>query len=90
MDSHVQPMSEFSKTSDQSFARPDTSNVDIPVAGIGGQHQAIIQNFVDAVLDGKPLIAPAIEGVHSVELANAWIYSILTDATVTMKLDVVA
>ena len=86
----MQPMSEFSKTTDQSFARPDTRKVDIPVAGISGQHQAIIQNFVDAVLDGKPLIAPAIEGVHSVELANAWIYSILTDATVTMKLDVVA
>ena len=34
-------------------------------------------------LDGKALIAPAIEGVHSVELANACIYSTLTDSTVT-------
>lgn len=84
---NAQPMSEFSKTSDQSFARPDTSNVDLPVDGIGGQHQAIIQNFVDAVLDGKPLIAPAIEGIYSVELANACIYSTLTDATVKLPLD---
>ena len=84
---NVQPMSEFSRTTDQSFGRPDTWNVEIPVDGNGGQHIAILQNFVDAVLDGKPLIAPAVEGVHSVELANACIYSTLTDATVKLPLD---
>jgi predicted dehydrogenase len=84
---NVQPMSEFSKTTDQSFGRPDIWNVEIPVDGIGGQHHAIMQNFVDAVLDGKPLIAPAIEGVYSVELANACVYSTLTDATVKLPLD---
>jgi predicted dehydrogenase len=84
---NVQPMSEFSRTTDQSFGRPDTWNVEVPVEGTGGQHIAILQNFVDAVLDGKALIAPAVEGVHSVELANACIYSTLTDATVRLPLD---
>ncbi len=84
---NVQPMSAFSKSTDQSFGRPDVWNVEIPVEGSGGQHIGILQNFVDAVLDGKPLIAPAVEGVHSVELANACVYSTLTDATVQLPLD---
>jgi hypothetical protein len=65
-------------------------NIEIPVDGSGGQHIAILQNFVDAVLDGKALIAPAVEGVHSVELANACVYSTLTDATVKLPLDGIA
>jgi predicted dehydrogenase len=84
---NLQPMSEFSKTTDQSFGRPEVWNIEIPVDGSGGQHIAILQNFVDAVLDGKELIAPAVEGVHSVELANACIYSTLTDSTVKLPLD---
>ncbi len=31
-------------------------------------HQAITENFVAAILDGTPLIAPAEEGLHSVEV----------------------
>jgi predicted dehydrogenase len=84
---NLQPMGEFSRTSEQNFGRPETWNIEIPVEGSGGQHIAILQNFVDAVLDGKPLIAPAVEGMHSVELANACIYSTLTDATVRLPLD---
>jgi hypothetical protein len=35
----------------------------------------IHENFVAAILDNVPLIAPGIEGIHSVELANAMIMS---------------
>ena len=42
---------------------------------------------MDAVLDGAPLIAPAAEGIRSVELANAMLYSTFTGETVTMPLD---
>jgi predicted dehydrogenase len=80
-------MSEFSKTTDSSFGRPDVWNIDIPIDGSGGQHVAILQNFVDAVLDGVPLIAPAVEGINSVEIANACIYSSLINATVQFPLD---
>jgi hypothetical protein len=57
------------------------------VSGTAGQHREIIQNFVDAILDGVPLIAPAAEGIHSVELANAMLYSAWTDTTVDLPLD---
>ncbi|MGV3615031.1 MAG: Gfo/Idh/MocA family protein [Fimbriimonas sp.] len=78
---------EFRETSRGSFDRPDVWRCDIPVNGHGGQHVEILQNFVDAILDGKPLIAPAPEGIHSVELANAMLYSAWTGQAVDVPLD---
>ena len=37
-----------------------------------------------------PLIAPAAEGIHSVELANAMLYSTFINDTVTLPLDATA
>ncbi len=72
------PGGEFSRSSPDPFGRPDTEIVPVPADGHGGQHVAILQNFVDAILDGVPLIAPAEEGIHSVELANAILLSAWT------------
>ncbi len=47
----------------------------------------MVRNFVDAVLDGKALIAPAEEGIRSVELANAMLLSSFTDTTVALPMD---
>ncbi len=81
------PMSEFSRTSAQSFARPETVSSILPVSGHGGQHNEILGNFVAAILDGAPLIAPAAEGIHSVELANAMLLSAWRDETVELPLN---
>ena len=78
---------EFLRTSDESFGRPDTWTIDIPAADHGKQHVGILQNFVDAIRDGAELIAPAEEGIRSVELANAMLYSSLKDKTVDLPLD---
>ncbi|MEW6306795.1 MAG: Gfo/Idh/MocA family oxidoreductase [Verrucomicrobiota bacterium] len=80
-------MIQFSKTSKAGFAKPETWNVDIPVDVQVGEHHTITQNFVNAILDGEPLIAPAAEGVRSVELANAILYSSLIGQTVDLPLD---
>lgn len=80
-------MSEFSRKTDQRFAVPDRWNVEIPVSGHGGQHNAILENFTCAVLDKTPLIAPAAEGIHSVELANAMLFSSFSDKTVELPLN---
>ena len=50
-------------------------------------HAAILQNFAANILDGTPLIAPAEEGIRSVELANAMILSSLRRAPVDLPLD---
>jgi predicted dehydrogenase len=81
------PMSEFSKQSTDAFAKPATSEMEIPLAGRGGQHNEVLQNFVDAILFGERLIAPAKEGIHSVELANAMLFSSDTDTTVSLPLN---
>lgn len=83
-------MLEFSKTSKVGFARPEIWQVEIPTDGSGGMHQDLTQNFVDAILDRTPLIAPAAEGTWSVELANAILYSSLTGQTVDLPLDGIA
>jgi hypothetical protein len=80
-------MLEFSKSSKAGFAKPDVWNIDVPYDTAPGQHHLLTQNFVDAILDGAPLIAPGSEGIRSVELANAILYSSLENRTIEMPLD---
>jgi len=47
----------------------------------------MMQNFADAILEGEALVAPASEGIFSVELANAMIYSAISKQTVELPLD---
>jgi hypothetical protein len=49
-----------------------------------------MENFVQGILDGAELITPAEEGLHSVELANAIVYSSLIGETVEIPLDAAA
>jgi predicted dehydrogenase len=80
-------MIEFGRMSKSGFAKPEVWNIDIPVDGVGGQHHEVVQNFVNAILDGASLFCPAAEGLHSVELANAILYSSLLGKTVELPLD---
>jgi len=78
---------EHSKTTEKAFGKPGTWNIEIPHHGTGEQHVGIMKNFANAILHGEELIAPASEGIHSVELANSMIQSGLEDRTVSMPLD---
>ena len=49
-----------------------------------------MQNFVDAILEGAPLIAPGEEGIHSIELANVLLYSSLMNSAIDLPLDAAA
>jgi predicted dehydrogenase len=84
------PMSEFSRTATKAFATPATTESKFTFPNHGGQHVEVLQNFIDAILDGKPLVAPASEGIHSVELANAILYSSARNQTVDLPLDAAA
>ncbi len=81
------PMTEFSRSTKAGFDKPSTWDVKIPLTGTAGRHVAVIQNFVNAILDHEPLIAPAHEGINSVELANAIVYSSFTESTIQLPLD---
>jgi predicted dehydrogenase len=81
------PMSEFSRTTTGPFSAPKITVKEIPVSGHGDQHIGILRNFVETILEGKPLIAPAAEGIRSVELANAMLLSTFEDRAIEMPLD---
>jgi predicted dehydrogenase len=80
-------MLEFSKTATQGFTKPEVWNVEIPFENAVLPHAVMVQNFVDAILDGEPLIAPGGEGIYSVELANAMVYSSLLGKTLDLPMD---
>jgi len=78
---------EFSRNADGPFQKPPSQTSDIPLDKVEAPHARLLQNFVDAILDGEPLIAPGAEGLHSLELANAIVYSSLIGRPVELPLD---
>lgn len=80
-------MIQFSQSAKQGFVKPDVWNIEIPFENAVIPHAIMLQNFVNAILDGEPLIAPGAEGIHSVELANVMVYSSLLGQTVELPMD---
>ncbi len=80
-------MIEFSKSAKQGFVKPDVKEEEISFENATIPHAIMVQNFVNAILDGAPLIAPGEEGIHSVELANVMVYSSLLGETVELPMN---
>ena len=80
-------MIQFSRSAKLGFAKPEVWNVEIPFQSVPSTHPILMQNFVNAILDGEPLIAPGEDGIHSVELANVMLYSSLLGQTVELPMD---
>lgn len=68
-------MSEYGRKAKDGFSAPATKEITKSFAGAGEQHVGIMKNFAAAILRGRALIAPAAEGLQSVELANAILLS---------------
>jgi predicted dehydrogenase len=79
--------SEFQKSSKQPMAKPGVLEIEIPVTDPEDERAEITKNFVNAILNGEKLIAPAAEGINSVELANAILYSSLTEKPVKLPIN---
>jgi len=80
-------MISFSKSADRGFVKPETTTEDVPFENADKPHVILMRNFVDAILDRKPLLVPGEEGVHSVELANAMVFSSLLGRTLDLPMD---
>jgi predicted dehydrogenase len=80
-------MIEFSKTSKEGFVKPTSRQEEIPLGIEEAPHAVLLRNFVAAILDGATMLAPGEEGIHSLELANAMVYSSLQGATVELPMD---
>jgi predicted dehydrogenase len=76
------------RDSDKAFTIVDHHQEDVPFEWDGsGGHREILQNWVAAIREDAPLIAPAEEGINSVILANGIMQSSFDGAPVTLPLD---
>ena len=80
-------MLEWSRGAEVGFSKPEVWNIEIPIDNAPTPHATLLQNFVDAILEGTPLLVPGEEGLHSVELANVMLYSSLLGQTVELPMD---
>ncbi len=81
------PTDEHCRTTKEGFVSPETEEIVIPIEGQAGRHTEVICRFVEAIREGKPLVARAEEGLASAELANAILLSSEEDRTVDLPLD---
>ncbi len=81
------PMSHYSQESPTGFSKPECWTVDLPVPEGSATHVEVLQNFTNAILRGEKLIAPAAEGIRSIELANATLLSSWKKSAVSLPLD---
>ena len=79
-------MVEFSKGATEGFVKPESHTTETGLEKSAHPHAAVAQNFVNAVLDGEPLIAPGEEGLNALELANALTLSSLRGKTIELPM----
>jgi len=81
-------MLEDIKISKAAFAKVEDWEINIPFSPDSGHpHRDILQNYVNAIQNQEPLIAPAPEGIRSVSLGNAIMLSSFTGKPAALPLD---
>lgn len=76
------PVQEILDTSDKGFYHSDPEVIEIKVEEAPQGHKCITQNVINAILGKEELLSPGVEGIKSVELANAMLLSGLRGKTV--------
>ncbi|HDG1695638.1 TPA: Gfo/Idh/MocA family oxidoreductase [Kluyvera ascorbata] len=78
---------EFNARWQNGFGEPECWEVIIPTPPESSEHHVVTTNFCDAVLHGKPLIAPGTDGIRGLTLSNAMHLSTWTDDWVNLPFD---
>ncbi len=81
------PANVFNREWKGGFGSPETWKCEIPFRGGGEEHRGITRDWVRAIREGTPLIAPGVEGIRGVELANAMLLSAWMDGWVDIPVD---
>ncbi len=84
------PTSQFCKTSEKPFSCPENITETVTFKNGGEQHLGIFKNFVATIKGEAELISPAVEGINSVELANAMILSGQLEKTIALPMSAAA
>ncbi len=76
------------KNSSSGYETVENWVVDVPYRHHGEMgHRLVTENFANAILKGEKLIAPAVEGIHSLTLGNAIMLSSLLGQPIEMPFD---
>ena len=78
---------QYSRETLNMFGQPDSAEIDITPPEDVNQHAAIVANFVDAIANGADLIAPASQGINSLAIANAILWSAWSGERIELPLD---
>ncbi|MDF2686502.1 MAG: oxidoreductase [Clostridia bacterium] len=78
---------EYTYNSDKGFGRLDVNTEELSFSGGGNQHVGILNNFIDAILNGASLLAPGYEGINGLTVSNAMHMSAWTDNWVDIPFD---
>ncbi|RCW55397.1 Gfo/Idh/MocA family protein [Halanaerobium sp. ST460_2HS_T2] len=81
------PEREFNQNFKGGFGSPECWECKIPLEGENPEHLGILNNWIDAILNGAALIAPGEEGIKGLTISNAMHLSAWTDDWVELPLD---
>lgn len=79
------PVSDEIRRAQTEFPNPECELIELPTeTDTGAYHAVVLENFLRAVRGEEALIAPAEEGIRSVQLANAVVLSSLDETAVDL------
>ena len=78
---------EFNATYTGGFGEPECRTIEVPIKSENGNHAVIVQNWVDAIRNGTPLISPGEDGVKALDISNAIYLSSWLNETVELPVD---
>ncbi|KAA9016933.1 Gfo/Idh/MocA family protein [Niallia endozanthoxylica] len=78
---------EFNKTYKGGFGKPEWRKIDILVKSENANHASIIQNWIDSISKGSPLLAPGEDGIKALEISNAIYLSSWSNEMVELPVD---
>ena len=78
---------EYNATYTGGFGEPECRTIEVPIKSENGNHAVIVQNWVDAIHNGTPLISPGEDGVKALDISNAIYLSSWLNETVELPVD---
>lgn len=85
--SNQQSTAQFNRNTDNMFGMPESHAQVIEINEKVNQHAVMLNNFVEAIEQGAALIAPASEGIASLDFANAMLLSTWQGKAIDLPLD---
>lgn len=78
---------EFNTSYTGGFGQPPCKKIEIPVKCDNDNHAIIVQNWIDAILQGSPLLSPGEDGVKALDISNGIYLSSWLNKTVDLPVD---